>query len=200
MPDKQGAARPSVPDGQHDPQALAFAWRAHEAVQGWIESVDIKTSIVLVAEVALAGAAAGSLLANGGELHQARGLHLACGIVAVLALTTSVGAALWVVFPRLGSRKIRAGASNDVIYFGHLRRFSGDDIEDILKTMTPESELRQLSRQLAVTGTVAWRKHVWLQWSIVLFAVGASFFVLSLVAFGSPDTSQPPPLKVRIIE
>jgi hypothetical protein len=45
-----------------DRTGIDFGWRAHEAVQGWTASVDIKASIVLVVETAVAGAATQALI------------------------------------------------------------------------------------------------------------------------------------------
>jgi hypothetical protein len=183
-------------------QSVSFAWQAHEAVQGWIESVDVKTSIVLVAEIAVTGAAAGSLLFNNGELHQATGLHLDVAIAALVTLAGAVASALWVVFPRLGSRKQHAeDGGDDIIYFGHLRHHMADDIVGILKRLTPEDERRQLARQLHIIGEVAWRKHVWLRWSIALLAIGSILFALSLVAFDvEKEDHRVQPIKVQLIK
>jgi hypothetical protein len=41
----------------------------------------------------------------------------------------------------------------------------------------------QLARQLIITSDVAWRKHVWLQRSLGLFAIGTGLLVISFVAF-----------------
>jgi hypothetical protein len=42
---------------------------------------------------------------------------------------------------------------------------------------------RICEQQLHVTGKVAWRKHAWLQASLVLFAAGSPLLVLAFVAF-----------------
>lgn len=160
-----------------------LGWRVHEAVQGWTASVDVKSSIVVVIETAVAGAGAKALITAKGELHSATGLYLACAICAVAFLVVAVGAALWVVFPRLERRRTAEQAPTGVIYFGHLRQRSPEDIHAALTAMTPDEELRQLALQLHVTGHVAWRKHTWLQCSLVSFAIGAALLVLAFTAF-----------------
>ncbi|MEJ7785697.1 MAG: Pycsar system effector family protein [Solirubrobacteraceae bacterium] len=160
-----------------------FGWHAHEAVQGWTANVDIKSSIVVVIETAVAGAGAKALITAKGELHSATGLQLACAICAVTFLVLAVAAALWVVFPRLKRHRTAALAASGAIYFGHLRKRSAEDLHDALAAMTPDEELRQLALQLHAAGGVAWRKHAWLQCSLVLFAIGSALLVLAFAAF-----------------
>jgi hypothetical protein len=160
-----------------------FGWRVHEAQQAWTASVDIKASIVLVVEVALAGAAGKSLLVSGGVLHDARGLHLAVAILAAVLLALAVGCALWVVFPRLERRAGQQKAEPGLIYFGHLRQRSVDDIEKALAGLDAAGERHEIARQLRVTAQVAWKKHAWLQKSLAFLAAGVCVLVVALVAF-----------------
>jgi Family of unknown function (DUF5706) len=160
-----------------------FAWRVHEAQQAWTASVDIKASIVLVVEGAIAAAAGRSLMVSGGVLHGAHGLHLAIAITAVTLLSCSVGAALWVVFPRLERRGSGATTNPGLIYFGHLRDRSVDEIDAALAGLDQDEERHELARQLQVTASVAWRKHFWLQASLILLAIGVVALATSLVAF-----------------
>lgn len=161
-----------------------FGWQAHEAIQSWTESVDVKASIVLLVEIAVAGAAARALITNGGELHGAVGLHLAVAIAAVTALAAAVTCALWVVFPRLEHRRTKEHAPKGLLYFGHLQARSVDDIATALAGITVEGEREQLAKQLHITAGVAWRKHLWLQRSIGLLVLGSVLLVVSFVAFG----------------
>ena len=172
---------PTAPET--DRTGIDFGWRAHEAVQGWTASVDVKASIVVVVEIAGAGAATQALITGTGELHHAIGLHLASAIIAVTLLVLSVVCALWVVFPRLASSRTSLPSTKSLIYFGHLRDRGVDDIAQALTELTPEQERRQLASQLHITGAVAWRKHSWLQRSLVLFALGAVLLVVAYTAF-----------------
>jgi uncharacterized membrane protein len=173
-----------APPGSEPDLGNRFAWQAHEAIQGWTESVDVKTSIVLLVEIAVAGAAVSALVTNGGELHGAVGLHLATAITAIAALSAAVACALWVVFPRLERRRTVELAPKGLLYFGHLQARSVEDIAAALGGLTIEEEHHQLATQLHITAGVAWRKHLWLQRSIVLLALGAALLVVSFVAFG----------------
>lgn len=170
-------------DSDAERNGVEFGWRAHEAVQGWTASVDAKASIVLVVETAVAGAATRSLIANNGELHRAIGLHLACAILAVILLIAGVVSGLWVVFPRLERSRTQRLAARGLVYFGHLRERSVDDIAQALAEMTPDDARIQLASQLRVTGNVAWRKHAWLQGSLACFAVGSLVLVVAYTAF-----------------
>lgn len=161
-----------------------FGWQAHEAIQSWTESVDVKASIVLLVEIAVAGAAARALVTAGGELHGAVGLHLAVAIAAVTALAAAVACALWAVFPRLEHRRTNEHAPTGLLYFGHLQARSVDDIAAALAGLTVEEERKQLAKQLHITAGVAWRKHLWLQRSIGLLVLGSVLLVVSFVAFG----------------
>lgn len=172
-------AAPPLPDTD----GVEFGWRVHEAIQGWTATVDIKASIVVAVETAVTGAAAHALITSHGELHGATGWHLAAASAALAALAGAVGCALWVVFPRLTHASTRRAASGGLIYFGHLRQRDDADIAEALRRLTPEEERLQVARQLRATSNVAWRKHAWLQASIVLFAVGVALFVMSLVAW-----------------
>lgn len=174
--------RPPAPRSP-DVDGVAFGWRVHEAIQGWTATVDIKASIVIAIETAVAGTAARELITRHGELHGAIGLHLFTAIAALATLTAAIGSGLWVVFPRLERTSIAQAAPGGLIYFGHLRNRDTEDIAQALERLTADEERLQVARQLRVTGNVAWRKHAWLQASIVLFALGAALLVASFVAF-----------------
>jgi hypothetical protein len=171
------------PAGDERPIGNQFGWQAHVAVQGWTASVDVKSSIVVVIEAAVAGAASKALVSKTGELHGATGLHLAIAIAATTSLVLSVALAIWVVFPRLKRRRMSQAVPDGLIFFGHLRDRTPADIERALATMTAADEQRQLARQLHVISEVAWRKHAHLQASLCSFAIGSALLVLAFVAF-----------------
>lgn len=170
-------------DVDPDLRGNAFGWQAHNAIQAWTASVDIKSSIVVVIETAVAGAATRALITDKGELHTAVGLHLATAITATVLLVLAVALALWVVFPRLARRRTSRLSPTGLIYFGHLRDRTAEDINNALAAMTPAEERWQLAQQLHVTGAVAWRKHACLQASLSFFAVGSALLVLAYVAY-----------------
>ena len=152
-------------------------------MQEWTASVDVKSSIVIVVEAAVAGAASKALVSKTGELHHATGLQLVTAILAMSTLVLAVALAIWVVFPRLKRRRTAKVAQDGLIYFGHLRHRTPEDIERALATMTVAEERRQLAQQLHVTSDVAWRKHEHLQASLLAFALGSALLVLAFVAF-----------------
>jgi Family of unknown function (DUF5706) len=159
---------------------VEFAWKAHAAIQGWTAGVDTKASIVLVIETAIAAAGATALITSGGELSETAGLQLGLSIAAVTSLVLSVACALWVVFPRLNYRSLNKPG---FIYFGQLAQRTPGEIVTALSAFSDTDELSQLADQLAVTSRIAWRKHVWLQRSIALLALGAILLLCSFVAF-----------------
>lgn len=83
--------------------------------------------------------------------------------MAVVLLARAVGCALWVVFPRLERRVGRPKTEPGLIYFGHLRQRSVDDIDKALAGLDEAAERREIARQLHVTAQVAWKKRAWLQ-------------------------------------
>lgn len=178
---RSSSSLPVGDDGR--PLGNQFGWEAHIAVQEWTASVDVKSSIVIVVEAAVAGAASKALISRTGELHGATGLQLAIAIAAMSSLVLAVVLAIWVVFPRLARRRTSQHAAEGLIYFGHLRDRTPEDIERALARMTPAEERRQLARQLHVISDVAWRKHAHLQASLFAFAVGSVLLVLAFVAF-----------------
>jgi ABC-type uncharacterized transport system fused permease/ATPase subunit len=178
------ASSPPAPTPtQADRNGIDFGWRVHDAVQHWTATVDSKASIVVIVETAVAGAATKALITGDGELHTAVGWHLAFVITAVVFLVLAVASALWVVFPRLERLQTQRLAADGLIYFGHLRAHSTEAIVEALSELTAEQERRQLASQLRITGDVAWRKHSWLQRSLVFFALGAALLVIAYTAF-----------------
>jgi pycsar effector protein len=161
---------------------VEFGWRAHQAIQGWTSSVDTKASIALVIETAVAAAALRALITDKGPLHNATGLHLATSIAAATVLVLAVGCAVLVILPRL-DRGNANGQTTGLVYFGHLRHRSAENIARALADLTPDEERRQLAAQLHVTSEVAWRKHDWLQRSLALFPLGAALLVVAFTAF-----------------
>jgi Family of unknown function (DUF5706) len=165
-----------------------FGWHVHEALQAWTASVDAKASIVLVVEVALAGAAVHLLIGGEDELGRMGGLHLALSILALAALCLALASALGVVFPRLARRRSQA-ASPGLIYFGHLRGRTPAGVAQGLAGLDAASERHELASQLQITAQIAWRKHGWLQASLALLVLGSVALAASLLLF--PHSTEP---------
>ena len=79
------------------------------------------------------------------------------------------------VFPQLNRRTSSAEWKDGLIYFGHLRRW---DASLLAKKMQDTAMLPVLSKQLVAMSAIAWRKHVFLQWSFGGAAIGILVLVL----------------------
>ncbi len=163
--------------------AIDFGWRAHQAIQDWTRSVDAKASIVLTFETAVAAVAARELVNDRGRLADATGFKLFLAIAIGTLLGVAVLAALNVVLPRLARRRTRRRAQEGLIFFGHLRLRSENDIAIALKDLDDVGVVEQLASQLSVTSKVAWRKHASLQVSITCFGLGALALIGALLAY-----------------
>lgn len=108
------------------------------------------------------------------------GLSSVLLILGTGALTASVTLSVLVVFPQLRARKTRQEYPSNFIYFGHLRHWVPTELENRLAA--DPIPLAQLSLQLVNTSKIAWRKHVWLQWSLSLFIAGVLALATALVA------------------
>lgn len=177
-----------------------FAWRVHDGITEWTARVDSKASIALAIEAAVAGVVV--LLATGdGELARTSGLTSWLVGSGVVLLTASVVLAVLVVYPQLRARSTRKEFQNDVIYFGHLRLWDPEHLEERLAT--DSVEMAGLSRQLVRMSKIAWRKHVWLQWSLALFVLGVLAVGAALVdhrVLAEPASGGSEPSSVTWIE
>ena len=149
---------------------IDFAWRVHEALDSWTGKVDTKSSIALGIEIAVLGFVV-TLTDKPGRFSALHGTDLNCFRIGLTLIVLSIFFSLAVVFPQLHRIKSRRNWKTNMIYFGHLRRWSPADLAKALVAGPPEDE--QLARQLVEMSKIAWRKHVWLQWSLISFAVGA---------------------------
>jgi hypothetical protein len=158
-----------VTPGDHESSDGAeFAWKVHDALDSWTAKVDTKASIVLAIEAALAGFVI-TLSSKGGRLSALHGYRVNLDRFGLAFLTASVLLSLAVVWPQLGRRKAKGNWSSNMIYFGHLRRWDPDK----LATALAEEALTipQLARQLVTMSKINWRKHSWLQCSLLCLVV-----------------------------
>lgn len=159
-----------------DRDAQEFAWKVHAALIDWTGKVDTKASIALSLEAAvlvlvIAQSESGKPLAG---LDDFALLLFRVGFCSLLA---SIALSLLVVVPQLKRRKIKPAAPQGMIYFGHLRLRTPEQVEESLRDS--ERWLPALSRQLVEMSRIAWRKHAFLQGSLVLVAVSAIAFLLA---------------------
>lgn len=164
---------PHVPKGN---QALDTAWRIHGATGEWTARVDAKASFALALETAiLAGIT--TLSDKDRSLGQLDGWKqllpywLGIGFLVFSALWT-----LRVVAPQLRGSSTKEESKVDFIYFGHLRHWRPDDLEQALN----ERELLPvLSRQLVRMSAIAWTKHRRLQVSLWCGVIGTALVAMA---------------------
>lgn len=151
--------------------AAEFAWRVHGAQETWANNADIKASILLALE-------GGALLAvvsahvTGGFLAHVTHWRQAVEAAGLALLLIAVAAAAVAIFPRLGRVTAHRDHRHQVIFFGNIRLWRPDDLKARLATLTTEEELDALSHQLVEMATMNWRKHRWVQLSLVLALLG----------------------------
>ena len=153
-----------------------FAWKVHEAIDSWTGKVDTKASIALAIEAAIAGFVI-TLSTNHGRLSGLHGYRADLDHVGLILLAASVMASLAVVMPQLSRWKAKRNWPSNMIYFGHLRRWDPDRLAEALSSEIPATA--QLARQLVEMSKIAWRKHAWLQWSLVLLFIAPVLLVVA---------------------
>lgn len=100
----------------------------------------------------------------------------------ILLLGAGVTVAAVVVAPLLRSRNLKAESKIDHIYFGHLRHVSPEELEARLRD---RDILPVLSRQIARSAGIAWKKHRRVQASIALGLSGGFTLVLCGLLIGA---------------
>lgn len=147
------------------------AWRIHQAQTDWTGKVDAKASFIFaIASASMATTVA--LSATGRVFHDIAPTWLKTGYWLGLAcLLSGVLLASLVVVPRLRhSTDLKRESKSNFIYFGHLRHWAAEELEDALKQ---KHILSVLSRQLVVMAGIAWKKHRWAQWALRFTLLGA---------------------------
>ena len=159
-----------TPEGSDSSDGAEFAWKVHDALGSWTAKVDTKASIVLAIEAALGGFII-TLSDKGGHLSALHGDRVDLYRAGLVFLILSVLLSLMVICPQLGRRKAKRNWAGNMIYFGHLRRWNADELATALAMGTPT--VSQLALQLVTMSKINWRKHAWLQWSLLCLVVGA---------------------------
>jgi hypothetical protein len=161
-----------------DSDGIDFAWRVHEALDSWTGKVDTKASIALGIEIAVFGFVV-TLSEKPNRLSALKGTDLTLLQAGLASVALSILLALAVVFPQIARLKSRRNWKSNMIFFGHLRRWQPAELAEALRQGPPEEE--QLARQLVEMSKVAWRKHAWLQWSVVSFIAGSTCLLLASI-------------------
>lgn len=168
---------PSPPPPAEPPKDVEFGWRVHAAIQDWIKNVDQKASITLAIVTAVGGFALSQVFGEKGSLHAVHGDQLWPIRVMGAAFVAAGFCALYAVFPNLKRSRTKKLAGTGLIFFGHLRHRSVDEIDVALADLDDAGIRRQLASQLQATSGVAWKKHARLQVAHILL-------VIAVVAFG----------------
>lgn len=162
------------------PDSLRAAWHIYAAVADWTGKVDAKASYALTVESAvLAGAVA--LSQPGGRLSALPFSALSCTYAAGIGLlAAAVLASVLVIMPRLTRRRrLRLEWPSNYVYFGHLRYWRPDELEEAVRT---EDILPVLARAVVAMSELTWRKHRCMQASLSLSAIGSGLIVVALLS------------------
>ncbi|OKI25108.1 Pycsar system effector family protein [Streptomyces sp. CB03911] len=151
-------------------EATETAWRIHGAIGEWTARVDAKASFALTLE----SAAAAGIVALSADDHifahlQGWGARSLLWIGAFFILVGAVCSIL-VVIPRLRAGKVKAEAPNNFIYFGHLMH---REKTELVTALQQADMLPVLSQQLIEMSKITWTKHRHVQYSFLLFGIGA---------------------------
>lgn len=163
-----------------------LAWRVHDNAKDWIVQVDVKAAAALAIEAAVLGFAF-ALITTSGVLAQLTTMSRWVIGVGLVLLFVSVVFSLTVLRPRV---KLREPAPQDrgYLYFGHLRHWKKDELSRVLARNTVNDD--QLADQVIKMSVIAWRKHLWLKWSLIFLLTGIALIgvlYLALVLGLVPD-------------
>lgn len=161
-----------------NPDPVDTAWRIHAALTDWTGKVDTKASFTLTIETAImAGILA--LYGSGRALSGLQGWRSVISGTGVAMLAVAMLLAVLVVIPRL--RRIehlkQEAESGHFIYFGHSRHLQPDQISGFIENI---DLLPVLAHQHQKMAEIAWKKHRFVQASMIAAISGAS-----LVAIGA---------------
>jgi hypothetical protein len=159
---------------------IDFAWRAHTALENWTGKLDTKASIFFTVNVAGLAALLALRTQADGRLSQLHGWHEALADSGILLCGFAVVMAAAAVFPRLGRTKDHR-TQRDIIYFGHLRHQTPDDVARQIMMLTEQSQAEQLSRQLIVMAKANWAKHRLVQAALLTSLAGYGAVLLAFM-------------------
>jgi hypothetical protein len=156
---------------------IEFGWQVHAVQEAWTARADLKASVLLAFQ-------AGAFIFG----VSARELVLPLdrewlGIVAAAAgtLLLAITAAAVAVVPMLGSSwRHRRERPDNIVYFGHLRRWRAPELAAKLTRVTVREQADMLARQIVALSRLNWRKHRLLQISVAFTVL--SMLTMSVVA------------------
>ena len=162
------------------PANTDFAWKVHDNLGQGTGRADTKASIALAIEIAVLGFIIS--LSDGeknGPLANLQDWPLAFHVASIVVLCFSILMSLLTVIPQLRGRATHKEFRTNMIYFGHLRLWDPNDLANALVDEIPESQ--QLARQLVNMSKISWRKHIYLQWSLIALVAAGIFLGAALL-------------------
>ena len=163
--------RRSAEDLAREHRAIDEAWQIHGAQLDWTAKADAKAAFAFGVDSAIITTVAvlmstGRVFVHFGHWYLVVTLFAGLFLLVAAIIFASVGVA-----PRLRRKQTREQWRENFVYFGHARHW---DPQDLAISLQESSLLPQLTRQIQVTATVAWKKHVAVNWAIWLtLAAGA---------------------------
>jgi hypothetical protein len=155
-----------------------YAWHITETLHDWTSKVDNKASVILSVETATLGLIL-VFAGSGKPLGSLAGPSVWSFRVGVILLALAIVTAGSAIFPQLNRRDARKNWRKNYIYFGHLRRWRPADlVAAVNSTATSDADLVQ-STEIVALSKIIWRKHVFIQWSMSLVAIGDSAVLIA---------------------
>jgi hypothetical protein len=158
---------------------VEYAWRVLQAQEAWLGRIDTKASIFLTAHAAVLGVLVAFRVQAGGPLVRQIGTKQTVGDVALVLGAAALGVAAVAVFPMLG-RPSDHRNSHDLIYFGHLRHRSADEVSAQLMGLEQWEAINQVARHSVAVARINWVKHRAIQVAFLL--AGAAYATLAVLA------------------
>jgi hypothetical protein len=148
--------------------ALHFAWRIHDRNSEFSGRLDAKASVILSLETALAVVAVAGTK-KGNPLSDLRGAALAAFLICIALIAVAIVLAGLVLLPRVfWPWTSRRQSHGDFSFYAGLRRWDPAELRSRLVELGTRGQLDVLAEQLVIMSQVAWRKHLRLQWSVII--------------------------------
>jgi len=166
--------------------AVETAWAIHASQADWTGKVDGKATFAFAAESA-AIATVVALTAEDRLYSQlSESWMWTIYAVGLTGMIVAAGLSVTVVIPRLRTKNVDRESRENFIYFGHARLWQPEALE---RAMRGQDILPHLTRQIVAMARISWRKHVLVQWSL-LVAVTAGLLLVGaglLASANAPD-------------
>jgi len=162
---------------------LEFAWNAYWAQENWSRNVDTKASIVLALETAAVGVVLAAINGNKSAIGLAR-WQWALAFAGLGLLLLAVLMAGLTIVPHIRRDPVRRHDLSErrIFWFGHLRQFDLEEIQNHLGALTNDVCLEILAREGRTVSRLIWMKCVRLRVSMLLGFGGAIVVTIPLWA------------------